>query len=285
MPKTNNNIIKIIINADDLGISPKVNQAISEALENKVITSSTILANSEYLDDVKFITMQHPWASFGIHLNITEGRSLSNHHIFKERGLINDKGFFNKPNCKKLEYSYIDSALKEAIKTEWALQIQRLKYEGFSLSHVDGHHHCHTWYGLGSILTELCEEYGFNKVRNKHKAFNLNDRQRLTDHIAKVLFLMGYNVCDKRKKGPLNKIQETIASYECVHAYMKQIEGLTTTDIFGDYDMIRDYNGNAHTIELMCHPGHPKLEEQTQRLMKDVYKLKDTYNLVSYNDL
>ncbi|MBO7301461.1 MAG: ChbG/HpnK family deacetylase, partial [Bacteroidaceae bacterium] len=45
-------MIKIIINADDLGLSSKVNKAIGDALRKEVITSSTILANSNTWEEI-----------------------------------------------------------------------------------------------------------------------------------------------------------------------------------------------------------------------------------------
>ena len=52
-------MINVIINADDLGLNQKVNNAINEALSNGFITSSTILANSDYMDEVRRIVKKY----------------------------------------------------------------------------------------------------------------------------------------------------------------------------------------------------------------------------------
>ena len=63
-------MIRIIINADDLGKDSQVNDKISEALQNGFITSSTIMANIELWDEVHKIVDANPKASFGVHLNL-----------------------------------------------------------------------------------------------------------------------------------------------------------------------------------------------------------------------
>ena len=41
--------IRIIINADDLGRNPLVNEKIEYALSHDIISSTTIMANSQYM--------------------------------------------------------------------------------------------------------------------------------------------------------------------------------------------------------------------------------------------
>lgn len=210
---------KIIINADDLGLSKEVNIAIEKALEKGVVTSSTILANSECLDDVKRIIGRFPNASFGVHLNITEGRSLTNSEVFRRYQLVNSEGNFIKQNCKKLETGFIPDELKEAIKQEWDAQITLLKNHGIVPSHVDGHHHCHSWYGLTDILIELLQSHEITKVRNKYYPMNLPVSRRFFRKISEMLYRIGYNVCALRKNG-LKGFELPIDSYQSTYIYI-----------------------------------------------------------------
>ena len=89
-------MIRIIINADDLGKDSQVNDKISEALQNGYITSSTIMANTELWDEVHKIVDANPKASFGVHLNLTEGKALTKQPVFVERGVVDDNNCFTK---------------------------------------------------------------------------------------------------------------------------------------------------------------------------------------------
>ena len=60
--------MKIIINADDLGKSMKVNDAIFKLMDKNLITSSTIMANGDYVEDAIVRSKKYPNFSFGIHL-------------------------------------------------------------------------------------------------------------------------------------------------------------------------------------------------------------------------
>ena len=83
--------VSIIINADDLGKSHIVNKAISEALSLRVITSSTIMANSSTWEEVHAIVKENTQASFGVHLNLTEGKALTDSMVFRQMNIVDNE--------------------------------------------------------------------------------------------------------------------------------------------------------------------------------------------------
>jgi len=68
---------RMIINADDFGLCEGVNKAVAEAHNNGVLTSATIMANMPGLDEAVEIAKSTPRLGVGVHLNLTEGPSLS----------------------------------------------------------------------------------------------------------------------------------------------------------------------------------------------------------------
>src|SRR5712672_1191198 len=69
---------KIIVNADDFGMSAEVNRAIVEAFENNVISSTTLMANMPGFDEACELAHRHRLVSkIGLHLNLTSGYPLS----------------------------------------------------------------------------------------------------------------------------------------------------------------------------------------------------------------
>ncbi|MGM9859816.1 MAG: ChbG/HpnK family deacetylase, partial [Muribaculaceae bacterium] len=159
-------MIKVIINADDLGKSSEVNKAIGNALDHRLITSSTILANSITWEEVHAIVDRNPQASFGVHLNLTEGRALTSNPTLKVAGIVDENNVFTK-NVRNLPFYSND--LLEAIKNEWDAQLDKvINIERIHATHIDGHHHIHTFFPFRFILIELLRKYELTKVRNRY---------------------------------------------------------------------------------------------------------------------
>jgi len=69
---------KIIVNADDFGMSAETNRAIVEAFENSVISSTTLMANMPGFEEACELAHRHRLlGKIGLHLNLTSGYPLS----------------------------------------------------------------------------------------------------------------------------------------------------------------------------------------------------------------
>ena len=131
-------IMKIIINADDLGLSPAVNHAIFALMEEGRITSATLMANAPAAEEAAQRLARLPRCSFGVHLVGTELRPLSSHPGLAP--LLNEKGEFA-GNLRRIS---ITPAIANGIFAEWCAQIDRALALGVPVSHIDSHHHSHT---------------------------------------------------------------------------------------------------------------------------------------------
>src|SRR5574344_2150950 len=86
--------LKVIINADDFGMSETVNKAIIEGLEKGILEETCIMSNLPGFESAANYLNQNPQIPFGIHLNLTEGKTLDKNPVCNS--LIYDKqGFFN----------------------------------------------------------------------------------------------------------------------------------------------------------------------------------------------
>ena len=284
-------MVKIIINADDLGLNPLVNSMIDEALAEGYITSSTILANSDSLDDVKRLVEKYPHASFGIHLNLTSGQSLTLSPIFKKYAIIDDDGYFIMKQSFRICPNANDE-LKQAIKEEWRAQIELLIENGFCISHADGHHHCHTWYGLSEVFCELMNDFAITKVRQKYRFPSKPTFLGMMKAIlAKVSMFLGF------KLYKYNDVFSKHFADECYYiAYNNSLTeaGIFSPTYFCSYkDMYNLYvssrlhiNDNS-IIELMCHPGSERFRDEYEQIIRDVIGVNNgpMFHLVSYNQL
>jgi len=135
---------RLIINADDLGADGARNAGIFEAIGKGVVTSASLLANGPALTEAlqEIGSFQREKISWGIHLNLSEGTSLSG-------GLRlltgKDGSFLGKAHAHELLSTPGNAELEEEAARETEAQIQILRKAGVPISHLDGHQHVHVF--------------------------------------------------------------------------------------------------------------------------------------------
>lgn len=127
---------KLIINADEFGLTEGTNRAIIEAHQFGTVTSTSMIVNMWAFDEGVHLARENPKLGVGIHLNLTDGRPVSS---FKDCStLVDSKGFFfNRRNLMiKLTLCKINT---EHIIREFKAQIEKMKSKGIALTHIDTH--------------------------------------------------------------------------------------------------------------------------------------------------
>src|ERR1700687_3982114 len=114
--------MKIIINADDLGIHRDVNDAIFALMGERRITSATLLANGAEVEDAARRLDGFPYCSFGAHLNLSEFRPLTTGAGLKP--ILRADGCFAGNRLREIRST---GALREAVFAEWSAQVERLQ--------------------------------------------------------------------------------------------------------------------------------------------------------------
>jgi predicted glycoside hydrolase/deacetylase ChbG (UPF0249 family) len=155
---------RLIVNADDLGADVARNEGIFEAIRSGVVTSASILPNGPALDHALEGIRSGGFeeVSFGIHLNLTEGRPLA-------EGLScltgPDGNFLGKAAAHRLLLKTGDMPLQAELGREAALQIERLLDAGISITHIDGHQHVHIFPSALPTVAETARDHGIRRMR------------------------------------------------------------------------------------------------------------------------
>ena len=68
---------KLIVNADDFGLTEGVNRAVIEGHVHGIITSASLLANGAAFGSAVAMSKSYAKLGVGVHLNLTEGRPVS----------------------------------------------------------------------------------------------------------------------------------------------------------------------------------------------------------------
>lgn len=151
---------RLIVNADDFGISERRNAGILEAHRRGIVTAVSLLANGSAWDDALRLLREAPELDVGLHLNLSEGPPLVAGH----RTLVDPDGeFHGKAQTRKFaELWRLDPA---EIERETEAQIRRLLDAGFRISHLDGHQHLHVWRAVAEPVARVARSFEIAFVR------------------------------------------------------------------------------------------------------------------------
>ena len=239
---------RLIINADDFGLTGGVNRAIAEAHSRGVVTSATLMATGAAFDNAIARAKENPRLSVGCHVLLVDGTPASRAAALPS--LVNGDQFQN--SLARFAHAALRGRLNASeITVEVAAQIQKLQKAGVEVSHVDTHKHTHMFPAVLRPLLEAARQCGVRAVRNPFAPLkplawaHLARRPRLWTRYSEVRALRGFFAGFRR----------TVAEM-----------GMRTTDgSFGvlgtgalDEKLFASICGciPEGTWEFVCHPGY-----------------------------
>lgn len=159
---------RLIINADDFGMTSGVNRAIVDAHVAGTVTSATMMANEAATDEAIAIALQTPSLTTGCHVVLVDGRPLSDPDGVAS--LVSSRNGTNitfRKGIVDLAVAFAAGKLRASeIHTEAAAQIERLQTAGIRLSHVDCHMHSHILPMVLRAVLQAARDCGVKAVRN-----------------------------------------------------------------------------------------------------------------------
>jgi predicted glycoside hydrolase/deacetylase ChbG (UPF0249 family) len=161
---------RLIISADDVGADAPRNEGIMEAIRAGIVTSASILANGPALEhavkEIRLAGCDH--VSFGIHLNLSEGRPLAQDLM---RLVGPDGNFLGKAGTNRLLANEGDAELEAEIVRESTLQIERLLAAEIDVTHIDGHQHVHIFPAALFAAAHTAKRFGIRRMRIPDEIF------------------------------------------------------------------------------------------------------------------
>jgi len=159
---------RLIVNADDFGLTKQVNLGIAQGFSRGIITSSTILMNSKFSEHAADLAKKRN-LDVGIHLNLAEFQPLS--LTKKISKLIDKKGNF-KPVLRMGYAASSSSLVRSQIQFELEAQIKKFNSLGLKASHVDTHHWSSMFPAINEIVLKLAKKYRISKARCAAETFS-----------------------------------------------------------------------------------------------------------------
>ena len=156
---------KLIINADDFGISHEVNEAITLCFNRHYINQTTIMVNMPYLDEAVKLSQDNGFSDrIGLHLNLVEGKPLT--EGIRDTIFCDDNGMFISKIMKTPKYRLmLNKKTRDCVRCEIEAQIKAFLDLGIGRKHLDSHQHSHVNPSIINIIIPIMDKYAFEDIR------------------------------------------------------------------------------------------------------------------------
>jgi predicted glycoside hydrolase/deacetylase ChbG (UPF0249 family) len=125
----------LIINCDDFGQSPPMNQAIMHLLEERKVSSATIMAPAPGFEEAAEWSRRRGQSNIGLHLTLTsEFDALRWKSLTRHPSLHDESGYMH-----KTVEAFERNADTAAVMKELSAQYDAVKRFGISITHADNH--------------------------------------------------------------------------------------------------------------------------------------------------
>ncbi len=159
---------RLIVSADDFGMSPGINAGIVSAHREGILTDAGLMVNGAAFDQAVALASDNPSLSVGLHLVLVQGRATSAPETIPN--LVDASGRFGEdPIACGLRY-FFQPGIRAQLEREIRAQLEKFLATGLDLAHVDGHLNIHMHPAVVRILIALSAELGIRNLRLSREA-------------------------------------------------------------------------------------------------------------------
>ncbi len=236
---------RLIVNADDFGLSPEVNAGIVRAHRDGILRSASLMVAEPYARAAAELARDNPALDVGLHAVVCRGRSILD--ASRLGAAVGPSGaFIDSPVGAGMRY-FFDRSLRAAMTDELRAQVERhLELVGY-LKHIDGHLNFHVHPLFADILVNLAVEYKVVCIRLPRERVMTTLRLRRDNAVRKLAESIIFRTLSRRTSRMmaargLSSTDELFGLHQSGH--------LSEDYVVGVIDRIRD-----GTTELYFHPA------------------------------
>jgi hopanoid biosynthesis associated protein HpnK len=163
---------RLIVNADDFGLTAGVNRAIVEAHSGGIVTSATLMANSSAFSEAVALAKSAPDLSIGCHVVLVDGSSVSDPTQIPS--LLRPDGKFHDSLATFARLALQGKLDADQIEMEVVSQIRKVQAAGIDVSHVDTHKHTHMFPPVLRSVLRAAKTCGVPAIRNPFETVKLS---------------------------------------------------------------------------------------------------------------
>lgn len=237
---------RLIINADDFGLTPGINKSILELHEAGAVTSTTLMARAGATTEGIEKSLETRSLGVGCHVVLVDGEPAL--RASEIPTLVDGKtGSLRASLVAFLMRLFTGRISKAEIEAEAAAQIAVLQSKGLKLTHIDTHKHTHMFPAVLRPVLRAARAAGIGAVRNPFepvwavratagaswaRAAEVNLLRKMQDRCRQIIAEEGFTTTD----GTIAMVGTGVMNADTVRSLLKQLpEG---------------------TWELVTHPGY-----------------------------
>lgn len=165
---------RLIVNADDFGRSPEINQAVLQAHTEGILTTASLMVNEPACAEAVALARAHPRLGVGLHLTLVCGEAALTAEAAP--GVVEPGGRFSDQPVRAGWRYFFRRALRESLRKEIDAQIGRFRQTGLRLDHLNGHLNVHLHPTVLELVTAANHRGDVPGIRLTRDRFWLNAR-------------------------------------------------------------------------------------------------------------
>jgi hopanoid biosynthesis associated protein HpnK len=194
---------RLIVNADDFGLSHSINEAVVRAHGEGILTTASLMVNEQGFDEAVKLAKVNPQLGVGLHLTLLMGHSSLPPE--KIPGLVNPRGEFSgKPAATGFRY-FFQRDLREQLRAEIHAQFEKFRATSLPLDHVNGHLHLHLHPTVFRILMEDAASLGIQRLRLTRDCLIRSRRMARGRWFYRISHALIYEWLSNRARKPLHQ--------------------------------------------------------------------------------
>lgn len=227
------NMRRLIINADDFGLTGSVNRGIVACHQAGVVTSTTLMVNTAAAAEAAALAGENPSLGVGLHLNLASGEPALPPEAVPS--LVDGNGRFPGLAGAVLRLTAGRVNIQE-LEAEIGAQIEKCTRLGVAPTHIDSHRHLHIHPRLMAAIGRVCPGKGITRIRG----YRMKPRSPRALAVAAAARLAG------------------------LPPGMKAPDRFFGVEVMGKKDMAlalaKALAADGDVLEFMCHPGYADAE-------------------------
>ena len=231
---------RLIVAADDFGMTKSINEGILKACREGIVTAINVMPSGKAFDDAVASLKEIGRQEVGAHLALTESSPVTDRNRIPT--LVRKDGTFFSNHPVFFIDLYSGKVSRDEIRVELKNQLERLVRSGLRVVNLSSHEHIHMMPSIMKIFISLAEEYKIPSIRYVHEtgfAGRLSLKKIYKALLFSLVGIVSGRILDKARVPHADNFLGFLDSGR-----------ITEEALIGMLDHIPD-----GITELVCHPG------------------------------
>ena len=154
---------RLVVTADDFGLSPEVNEAVEQAHRDGILTAASLMVSAPAAADAVARARRMPSLRVGLHLVLVEAWPTLPAAALPD---LTDRDGLMRRDMERLGLDLaLNSAARRQLAAEITAQFEAFRATGLRLDHVNAHKHFHIHPLIAGAVLRIGPRYGMRAIR------------------------------------------------------------------------------------------------------------------------